>query len=318
MKKLAIALGLIGTLTFSCAWAEEINRIVAIVNDDVITQQQLNQQTAVIQARLVRNQVALPPESELQAQVLTSMITEKLELQRAEAVNLAVSIPEVNQELETIAKENHITVADLYTQAAQDGLSREAYVQAVKNEMTVHRLIQRYVASRIVVSDEDVSLYRSSQLAQADINKEYHVMNILIATPDTNAQTVKHAEEKAQHLLADLLANKISFQQAAFSYSNGDAALEGGDLGWRSLAEMPTPFVASIESLKPGQVYPQLIRASNGFHIIQLVDVRVDGQPLTDADIKSFIFKRKLNEALTQWTNGLIATAYIDNRLASS
>jgi len=317
MKKLAMVFGLMAIIAFSSAWAEEINRIVAIVNDDVITQQELNQQTTIIKARLVRNQIALPPEIELQKQVLTSMITEKLELQRAEAVNLGVSIPEVNQEIETMAKENNTTVASLYTQAAQDGLSREAYVQAVKNEMTTHRLIQRYVASRIVVSDEDVSLYRNSQMAQTDTNKEYHVMNILIATPDTNAVTVKHAEEKAEHLLADLLANKITFQQAAFGYSNGDGALQGGDLGWRSLAELPTPFVASIESLKPGEIYPQLIRASNGFHIIQLVDVRVDGHELTDADIKSLIFRRKLNEALTQWTNGLIATAYIDNRLAS-
>lgn len=316
MKKLVIVLGLISLLSHS-AWAEEINRIVAVVNDEVITQQELNRETEVIKARLTRNQIALPPERELQKQVLTSMITQQLELQRAEAVNLSVSIPEVHQEIETIAKENNITAADLYTQAAQDGLSREAYVQAVKNEMTVHRLIQRYVASRIVVSDEDVTLYRHSVLAQADTNKQYHVMNILIATPDTNTATVKHAEEKAQHVLADLLANKITVQQAAFGYSNGDQALEGGDLGWRTLAELPTPFVAAVESLNPDEIYPQLIRASNGFHIIKLVDVRVDGHGLTDAEIKSLIFKRKLNEAMEQWVNGLLASAYIDNRLDS-
>lgn len=315
MKKLAIALGLIGILASPFAWAEEMNRIVAVVNDDVITQQSLNQQTAVIKARLQRNQVALPPEIELQKQVLTSMITEKLELQRAEAVNLAVSTPEVNQEIETMAKENNTTVSDLYTQAAQDGLSRDAYVRAVKNEMMIHRLIQRYVASRIVVSDEDVSLYRNSVLAQADTNKEYHVMNILIATPNTSATTIKQAQEKAQHLLTELLANNITFQEAALGYSNGDQALQGGDLNWRTLAELPTPFVAPVESLKPGEIYPHLIRASNGFHIIKLVDVRVDGHELTDAEIKSLIFRRKLNEALTQWTNGLLATAYIDNRL---
>ena len=191
-------------------------------------------------------------------------------------------------------------------------MTREAYRQELKNQMAVHKLVERTVVPKVTVSDEDVALYRSSQAAQLSASKEYKVQNILIPNKSTEPSTkqLQQEEAEANTLLAKINSGKISFDQAAFSNSSGEYSLQAGDLGWRKAAELPEVFVKEVVNMKPGQVVGP-IKAANGFHLVKLDDVRDTGKTLSDNEIKALLFKRKLNDALSNWEQRLRAAAYV-------
>lgn len=320
MKKfiLSIFLGLtvcIAHAEKSSAPLVELNTIAAVVNETPILQSTLDQRVNMTKMQLEARQIQLPPLNVLKAQVLNQLIQEQLQLQLAESRHIQISQFQVNEQLQKIADEQKITIAELYQQASENGFTRDSYRQQLQDQMRIHELIQTTIAAKIVITPKDVTLYRNSQLAQATNGKEYQVENILIplsASPTT--EQVKEAEAKANALLSDIRSGKIAFDQAAVRDSSGQFALEGGDLGFRPIAELPEIFAQPIASMKVGDVNGP-IRAGNGIQLIKLVAVKDQQQQMTDDQIREALFKRKLEEAYPVWIASLESQAFIQRNV---
>lgn len=289
----------------------ELNTIVAVVNETPILQESLDQRVKMVERQLEFRHITAPPIDILKAQVLNQMIQEELQLQLADSRHIQISQSQINAQLQNIADQQKITLAELYQQAAQDGYTRDSYQQQLADQMRIHELIQTTLATKINITPKDVALYRNSQLAHNTAGKEYQVKNILIrldASP--TVQQVNHAKAKAVAILDEINTGKVDFDQAAVRSSSGQSNLEGGDLGFRSIAELPEVFAKAIITMKTGDVYGP-IRAGNGFQLIKLVAIKSEQQTLTDEQIQEALFKRKLDETYPVWLRSLEDQAYI-------
>lgn len=326
MKKMLASVFLL--ITFSVANATntqtssshllELDTIVAVVNEAPILQSALDQRVNIVKQQLDVRHIALPPNDILQTQVLNQMIQEQVQLQLADSRHIDISQMQVDQQLQKIAEEQKITVLELYQQAEQNGLTRDSYRQQLEDEMRIHELIQSTIATKIVITPKDVELYRNSQLAHATAGKEYQIENIVIpldASP--TVQEVSAAEAKATALLKEINTGKVAFDQAAVRNSSGQSSLQGGDLGFRPIAELPEIFAKAIVNMQAGDVAGP-IRAGNGIQLIKLVAIKNDQQDLTDEQIRQALFKRKIEEAYPVWLASLESQAYVSREKLST
>jgi peptidyl-prolyl cis-trans isomerase SurA len=323
MKKILFSLFLAMTINAAYAVGDEVasgklvelNTIVAIVNETPILQDTLDQRVNMVERQLESRNIPLPPLDILKNQVLNQLIQEQLQLQLAESRHIQIPQAQVNEQLQKIADQQKITIAELYQQATLDGFTRDSYREQLQDQMRIHELIQTTIAAKIVISPKDVTLYRNSQLSHATSGKEYRIENILIPLPASpTTQQITAAEEKANKILSEIKSGSIAFDQAAVRNSSGQFALEGGDLGFRPIAELPEIFAQFIVSMNPGDVYGP-IRAGNGIQLIKLVEVKNSQQELTDEQIREALFKRKLEEAYPVWLASLESQAYIDRKM---
>lgn len=289
----------------------ELNTIVAVVNETPILQDTLDQRVNMVQRQLDARHIAAPPLDILKTQVLNQLIQEQLQIQLADSRHIQISQAQVNAQLQQIADQQKITIAELYQQAVEDGLTRDNYRQQLQDQMRIHELIQTTLASKINITPKDVELYRNSQLAHDTAGKEYQVANILIPL-DTSptVQQVSNANAKALALLNDIKNGKVAFDQAAVRNSSGQSNLEGGDLGFRPIAELPEVFAKAIMTMQPGDVYGP-IRTGNGIQLIKLVAIKGEQQTLTDDQIREALFRRKLDEMYPVWLKSLEDQAYV-------
>ena len=319
MKK--ILLGLLLTLTMGSVSAlgdevapgkmVELNSIAAVVNETPILQDTLDQRVKMVQRQLEFRHIPQPPLDILKAQVLNQIIQEELQLQLADSRHIQIPQAQVNAQLQQIADQQKITIAALYQEASEDGFTRESYRQQLEDQMRIHELIQTTVAAKINITPKDVELYRNSQLAHDTAGKEYQVENILIpldASP--TVQQVSGANAKAVALLNEIKSGKVAFDQAAVRNSSGQSNLEGGDLGFRPIAELPEVFAKAIVTMQPGDVNGP-IRTGNGIQLIKLVAIKGAQQTLTDEQIREALFKRKLDETYPVWLRSLEDQAYV-------
>lgn len=295
----------------------ELNTMVAIVNETPILKNTLDLRRQMIEKQWQARQMPLPTQAALEKQALNQLIMEQVQLQLAHNRHLEVSPFQVTAQIQKIAEDQKISVPELYVQVAQAGLARDTYRQQLQTQMIIHELVQTTLAAKITVSPEEVQLYRQSQLAQNTLDKLYRVENIIIPLPVTpSRQQVQEAEKKATQQLREINAGKISFESAALADSAGESALQGGDLGFRPLAELPEIYAEHLIHLQVGEVYGPL-RAGNGIQLIKLVAVKDQAQHMTDEQIREALFKRKLDEAYPLWINSLESQAYIKRILVS-
>lgn len=301
--------------TSSSGKLKEINTIVAIVNETPILQDALDLRVHMIEKQLEAHQIALPPQDILQKQALNQLIIEQLQLQLAENRHIEVSPFQVTQQIQKIADEQKISIAELYQQISQEGLTREAYRQQLQTQMIIHELVQSTLASKINITPREVELYRQSQLANNTTNKEYHVENIVIPLPNApTTEQVAEADKKATTLLQKINSGEISFEQAAVRDSASESSAQGGDLDFRPLAELPEIYAEHLVTMQPGDIYGPL-RAGNGIQLIKLIAVKDQQQQMTDDQIREALFKRKLDEAYPFWINSLESQAFIQKNI---
>jgi len=249
------------------------DRIVAVVNGEVILQSELNLTAERIRARLQANGTQLPPPDVFRRQVLERMIVDKIQLQRAHNTGIRITDEQLNQSLAELAQRNHMSLDQFAAAVQQDGVPFSAFRDQLRDQLTVEQLRQRDVARRIMVSDREVDNYLAAQAKNGDSDSQYHLQHILITVPDgTSPDKLRSLQEKAESLRKQLV-NGADFSQVAIANSSGAQALEGGDLGWRKLGELPTLFIEPLRSMHPGDISP-VIRSPSGFHIFKLVDVR--------------------------------------------
>ncbi len=250
-----------------------LDRVVAIVDNDVIMQSQLDQRLREVQQTLAKRGATLPPEHVLSQQVLERLITENLQLQMGERAGIRVSDEELNQAVQTIAQRNGMNLEQFRAALGRDGLSFDDAREQVRREIVISRVRQRRVAERVQVSEQEVRNFLASDLGKLQLSEEFHLANILIPVPDgASSSAIQAAGRQAQDLYQQLRQG-ADFAQLAVSRSGGENALEGGDLGWRKAAQMPAPFDSMIGALAPGEV-TEPVRTPGGFIIVKLLEKR--------------------------------------------
>ncbi|MBH1528286.1 peptidylprolyl isomerase [Stenotrophomonas maltophilia] len=251
--------------------AQPLDRIAAVVDEDVILQSELQRAIANIKAQYAGRENQLPPEDVLSRQVLERLVLVKLQVARAQGSGIRVSDQELNQAMNSIAQQNGSNLDALRQRLAHDGIDFNDFRASVRDEITVQRLRQSFAQSRISVSEGEVD---AALKQQATVGNQYHLAHILIALPDgANADQIATGQKKADGVKALLDKGELDFNAAAVRYSDSPNALEGGDLGWRSLDEIPQAFAQMMEKMKPGEVVGP-IRGPSGFQLLKLVEVR--------------------------------------------
>ncbi len=254
----------------------ELDNIIAVVNDDVITRVELDNRLQLVKKQLgARTQ--LPDDAILRKQVLERMIMEKLQLQIAKRSGIRIDDETINRVIENIAKENKLSMEQFQKVLSRDGMSFADFRENIKNELLINELRKRQVKNKITVSEQEVDNYLANKANIKNHDEEYRLSHILIATPEaaTPAQ-IQKARRRAE-ALRKRIVNGEDFTRLAIGNSDGPQALKGGDLGWRKAGQMPTFFSQIINDMKIGDVSPPL-RSASGFHIIKLMDKRSPDQ----------------------------------------
>ncbi|MFT3907458.1 MAG: peptidylprolyl isomerase [Steroidobacteraceae bacterium] len=279
-KLLAALLG--GFLVASVALADKaplsargelLDRVVAIVNDGVVMESELDQQLIEVKGRLTTQGVALPDEKVLRQQLLDRLILEEIQAQRADRAGIKVSDEQLNAAMEDIAKRNNVTFAQLPERLAAEGFDYASYRTSLRREIQRQMLQQRDVLSRISISPRELDQYIEQQKRTASAANEYNVSHILIAVAqDASPAQIAAARARADDVLKRARGGE-NFAQLAVSYSASQTALEGGSLGWRKGPELPTFLSDVVVGLKAGEI-SNVLQTSSGFHIVKLNETR--------------------------------------------
>lgn len=251
--------------------ATPIDRILVVVNDGVILQTELDAAMREAGRQIQTRGIAAPDTDLLRAQVLERLILTRIQTQRAEAAGIRVDDRELNEVLTNLARQNEMTLAQFADAVRADGMDYLLLREQVRQEVMIQRIRAREVDSRVVVTDQDVDMLLATQ--GPDPDAEYRLSHILVAVPEGSSAEVRDgARQKAQGLL-DRIRDGAPFAEIAIAHSDGQQALQGGDLDWRRAADMPQLFAQTAAELAPGET-SEVIEASGGFHIIQLADTR--------------------------------------------
>jgi peptidyl-prolyl cis-trans isomerase SurA len=248
---------------------DTLDRIVAVVNDDVITFGELRDRLQVARRQIVLEKITPPPDEVLQKQILERLILERLQLQLADKSGLQVSEADVDRAIEGIAGRNKMTVTALRERMKKEGIDPAAHRAQVRTQMLIDQLVDREVRSRVTVTDGEIDGF----LAGLSQEMEYRLSHIFLSLPENATPTViEAARQRAAELVARLRGGG-DFQQLAVAHSQAPDALQGGHLGWKKPGQLPDLFVNTLKAMNPGEISDAL-RSPNGFHILRLHERR--------------------------------------------
>jgi len=265
------------------AYAEPVvlNQIVAIVNDDIILHSELEEARLDVIAQLQKKQTELPPRAVLEKQVLEKLIVERLQLQLAEQSGVNIDDTTLNNHMRELARKNDVTLTQFRDVLESEGYDYGKFRESLRKQLVVNRLRQQVISGRTKVSDQEVDNLLANLDAAQQSDVQYHLAHILIAVPEgASPDQIQAAQARAEQLVA-LLRVDADFTQTAIAESDGTTALEGGDIGWRNMGQMPTLFVEPLKDMQVGDISDP-IRSPGGFHIIKLVEQRGSDRHMTN------------------------------------
>lgn len=266
---------LLAMMVTSVAQAERqpLDRVVAIVDDGVILQSELENRIDTIVGRLQAQGTGLPPRDILEERVLDQLITESIQLQMAERGGMRISDNELNETMAGIAQRNNMTLAQFEQQLAAEGVSYREAREQIRNEMLASRVQQRQVGNRVRVTDREVENYLQALSTREPSNEEYRLAYIYIEVDNPNDESaVAAAREKAERLRSEIVSGR-DFREVAVAESDAANALEGGDMGWRRRSQLPSLLESVVPDLETG-VPSQVMGNNNGFHLVMVRDRR--------------------------------------------
>jgi peptidyl-prolyl cis-trans isomerase SurA len=254
------------------AAVQPLDHIIAIINDEVITRQELAKRYNEVVRNLSRQNTPLPPREVLEKQLLERMVTELALQQHARSTGIRVDPAQVERALQRIAAQNKLDMAGLAAALEKDGQNLDGMRNTIRNEILIARVRERDVDNRISVSDAEIEGYLQTQ-AQQGMETEYNFAHILITVPENaSPELIQARRARAEDILVQL-GKGADFGQMSASYSDAPNALQGGAFGWRPGGKIPALFADALKPLQRGQVAP-LLKSSNGFHILKLNDKR--------------------------------------------
>ena len=272
-----------------------LDRVVAIVNDGVVLNSDLDAQVDVVSERLRQQKLELPPQNVLRQQVLERLVLQEIEMQRANHAGVKVSDEMLNAALQDVAKRNNLTLTQLPEELKKQGVDYAEYREEIRKEMMLQLLRQRDVLQHISVTPREIEQFLDKQAKAPSERNEYNVSHILIAVGQEASPAQQEAAAKRAQDVYDRAKSGEDFAKLAVAYSNSQTALEGGALGWRKGSELPTFLADIIAKLKPGEVGEPL-RTPTGYHIIRLNEVRGGTQTAVEDQVHVRHILMKTNE----------------------
>ena len=294
LRPLLVGALLLGNATLVASASAEVrplDRIVAIVDNDVIMQSQLDQRLREVEQTIEKRGAEMPPRDVMQQQVLDRLITENLQLQIGERSGIRISDEELNQAMATIAQRNNMSLDQFRAALERDGLSLDTAREQIRREMVISRVRQRRIGERIQVSKQEVENFLASDLGKMQLSEEYRLANILIPVPESADSTAIQAAEKIARDTYEQLQNGADFAKLAVSRSASENALEGGDMGWRKAAQLPPPFDTEVSTMNVGD-FTQPVRTPPGFILLKVLDKRGgDNQVREEVHVRHILIK---------------------------
>lgn len=253
--------------------SQEIDRIVAIVNDEAVTLQELESRLATTERQFRSQNIQLPPRDVMQRQLLERMIMDRVQLQFAKETGLQMADGEVDAALRRIADRNKLSLPDFKTALEKDGVTWSGFREEIRREMTISRLREREVDSRMVISEGEVDSFLANPQNASAGDVEVDLSHIVIRVPEqADAGQLMRIAARARQAL-DQIRKGDDFGKVAASYSDAPDGLSGGAMGPRPLDRVPTLYAEAVQKLNPGDV-SEILRSPAGFHIVKLVDRR--------------------------------------------
>ena len=270
-----LLLSLFSLFTANALAEATLNRIVASVNDDVVLESELKNRSTLVIKQLQAQQAEMPSRSALQKQILDRLILENLQLQMAERNGIRIDDEKLNRNMRKLAKQNEMTLSEFRTALEQDGFDYIAFREQFRNQITINQIRQQMVDNRVEVTEQEVEHLLATAASFNDQNREYHLAHILVSTPEAaSPEQIREAKVRTEDILARL-RDGADFEQMAIAESDGQQALNGGDLGWRKTGQLPSFFSDVVGQLRIGQISDP-IRSPSGFHIVKIMDIRGD------------------------------------------
>ncbi len=276
-----------------------LDRVVAVVNSEVVTKLDLDEQVRVAIQQLKRQGTPLPPQETLERQLLERLITNRILVQTAKETGLRVDDTQLQRAIERISEENRLTSEQLRLAMEKDGINFGRFREEIRNEILISRLKEREVDGRIVITEAEIDTYLRNQAVQGDKEDEYSLAHILILVPESaSPEQIQSKREISERALAQI-RNGTDFRQVSATVSDAQNALDGGLLGWRTASRLPEIFVDTVNSMRVGDVSP-ILRSANGFHILKLVDKRGNDTPVMVRQTHARHILVRLNEVVSE------------------
>lgn len=276
-----------------------LDRIVAVVNSDVVTRLDLDEQIKVATQQLKRQGTPLPARDVLERQLLERLITAKVLTQTAKETGLRVDDTQLQRSIERIAQENKATPEAFRKTLEGEGIDFNRFREELRNEILITRLKEREVDSKILITDAEIDNYLKNQLGQAGKDDEYNLSHILVLVPEQASPEKIQAKRVIADKALEQLKGGSDFRQVSAGVSDAQNALDGGALGWRPAAKLPQIFVDAVKNMKVGDVSP-VLRSANGFHIIKLTDKRGNDSPVIIQQTHARHILIRLNEVVSE------------------
>jgi peptidyl-prolyl cis-trans isomerase SurA len=276
-----------------------LDRIVAVVNDEVVTRLDLNERVQLALRQLRAQGTAPPPISVLEKQLLDRMITDQVQLQYAKETGLRVDDTELDRALGRIAQDNRLTLQELRSTIEKDGIPFAKFREDIRREILMGRLREREVETKIVITEGEIDNFLKSRQDQQGANDEYNISHILVVVPENaSSEQVQARRARAEEAHAQLGKN-LDFRQVAAAFSDAPDALQGGAMGWRQSSRLPTLFAEALVGMRPGEV-SAILRSANGFHILRLNDRRGGSAPVLVQQTRARHILIKTNELVSE------------------
>lgn len=241
---------------------------MVVVENSVIMQSEVEARMRAARRNLAQRNIALPPNEILERQVIESMVLEQLQVDTAKRRGIQVSEAEVSQALESVARQNGMSLSAFLNKVKKEGMSQNQLREDIRRQMLIRQLVDRDINRDIQVSESEVDNFLSEQ-GQRGADQDFNLSHILIAVGESASGAERtRAQELANQIREKVLAGE-SFEKMAITYSKGPNALQGGGLGWREAGRLPEVFVKALESIRPGEITP-VLESANGYHLLRL------------------------------------------------
>ena len=288
---------------------ELLDRVVAVVDSGVIMESQLNSRVEEILQRLKNDNAELPPLNLIEEQVLDRLIIEEIQLQIADRAGIKISDSELNQTLARVSAQNNLSLEEFRIKLEGEGTSYRSFRDTIRKELIIQRVQRGKVGAKIDISEQEIENFINSEEGKTQLAEQYNVQHILLSV--SRGSTEKEIEEikiNANSLISRLNDGE-SFEKLAASFSAGQNALEGGYLGWRTEAELPSLFAEVVTELKVGEIASPL-RSGAGFHILKLIDKRGNTVKFLDQTLARHILVQPSEIRTENQAEELINTIY--------
>jgi len=276
-----------------------IDRVVAVVNDEAVTQWDLSEQRRIVLQQMKSSNVTPPPPDVLDKQVLERLITERALLQHAKDNGIRVDDTTVERTIARVAEENKLTADEFRKVLERENIPYANYRDDIRRQLLIQRVRDREVDSKLTVSDAEVDNYLATVNAQAGGEGEYLLSHIYVTLPEqASPDQIEARRRRAEEALAQVKGGK-PFAQVAASYSDAPDALQGGSLGWRTPARLPSVFAEYVRNMKKGDV-SAVLRSPGGFHVVKLEDLRSRNAPTVVDQTHARHILIKVNEVTSE------------------